>query len=554
MQDFSLEEKKYFLTPVCLVPNGRAHLGHVAGPILKMDVLRRHLLRCGADVCMVSMSDVHESHVPIRAHLNGSTPAVVANRFHDLISVDFKTLNIEFDDFINPLDTSWSDRYESVIRGLLDMIIDSGNAVVRSEPIPHLMQVDSPESSTVSMRPKVGEPVVSGWLKGSCPFCSQPLVGFFCESCGGHFSPAQMSDTSTAHFEGKLGFEDRASLFLELQAGQDVVLQHLRTIMVRPDFFELARRYMEQNGASIRLTVPSPWGIEVHRPDLPANEVIWSYSALLLGCHLVAGERYRELTGTTINPLAINSDVTCILSFGIDNSIPFLVGATGCALAQSHYKPFDGLLVNYFYDLDGSKFSTSRGHVIWAGDIVTLGGADPDLVRAYLCQCNPEFDRVSFDIDGFLVFHNTFGVQLRTVVEDAFARAKSAKGFDDGVWRYLEADFAAQSISLSMETFDLANVFSVIRRWIARFPASTATPEIAATWLAGFALLAAPVMSDLSMWIWSRLQPSQSLTIKSIGAAHKVDQWIQSNEPLPLRDSSLTRTEFNACLPSHLRR
>jgi hypothetical protein len=105
-----------------------------------------------------------------------------------------------------------------------------------------------------------------------------------------------------------------------------------------------------------------------------------------------------------------------------------------------------------------------------------------------------------------------------------------------------------------METFDLANVFSVIRRWIARFPASTATPEIAATWLAGFALLAAPVMSDLSMWIWSRLQPSQSLTIKSIGAAHKVDQWIQSNEPLPLRDSSLTRTEFNACLPSHLRR
>lgn len=37
-----------FLTPVCLVPNGGAHLGHVAGPLLRMDVLRRILRWSGA--------------------------------------------------------------------------------------------------------------------------------------------------------------------------------------------------------------------------------------------------------------------------------------------------------------------------------------------------------------------------------------------------------------------------------------------------------------------------------------------------------------------------
>ena len=48
MRELSLRGRKFFLTPVCLVPNGRAHLGHIAGPLLKMDVAKalasRHLV------------------------------------------------------------------------------------------------------------------------------------------------------------------------------------------------------------------------------------------------------------------------------------------------------------------------------------------------------------------------------------------------------------------------------------------------------------------------------------------------------------------------------
>ncbi|MCE0446304.1 hypothetical protein LT493_20765 [Streptomyces tricolor] len=49
------------------MPNGRAHLGHIAGPLLKMDVLRRHVLRGGGRATMISVSDAHESHVLVRA-------------------------------------------------------------------------------------------------------------------------------------------------------------------------------------------------------------------------------------------------------------------------------------------------------------------------------------------------------------------------------------------------------------------------------------------------------------------------------------------------------
>ena len=554
MQNFSLEGKKYFLTPVCLVPNGRAHLGHVAGPILKMDVLRRSLILRGADVRMISLSDVHESHVAIRAHLTGSTPSEVANRFHDLIDNDFKTLGIEYDDFINPLDEAWAGPYEKVNRDFLEDIIACGNAEVRSEQVPHLISAQGNDPIPTSMRPRVGDPVVSGWLKGRCPACSQPLVGFFCETCGGHFSPSQMHDVATAHFDGKLEFQARNSLFLALQAGPQEILDHLRKIGVRPDFVKLAQRYMDSNGASIRLSVPSPWGIKVKHPDILEDEVIWTYSALLLACHLVAGERYQELSGDPLNPLDAASDVTNILAFGIDNAVPFLVGATGCALGQRHYKPFDGLLVNYFYDLDGAKFSTSRGHVIWAGDIVSLGGADADLVRAYLCQCNPEFDRASFNVEGFLSFHNAFSKQLRAVLEDAIDKAGQSNSRDAAVLRYLEADFSAQAAALDPATFDIASAFAAISHWIGRAPALTATPESAITWLAGFALLASPVMPALAQWVWEQLHPDRKLSVQAVFGARPANGIRPSSSAAPLRETPLSRAEFNACLPAHMRR
>ncbi|MBO0518285.1 class I tRNA ligase family protein, partial [Streptomyces beijiangensis] len=116
------------------MPNGRAHLGHIAGPLLKMDVLRRHILRGGGRATMISVSDAHESHVPVRAHQEGVSPAKVADRNHDLIVQDLAALGIAYDDLINPLDARWADRYTEINRAFLAEIESSGSAVVRAEP------------------------------------------------------------------------------------------------------------------------------------------------------------------------------------------------------------------------------------------------------------------------------------------------------------------------------------------------------------------------------------------------------------------------------------
>lgn len=548
-----MEGEKYFLTPVCLVPNGRAHLGHIAGPLLKMDVLRRHLLRCGATVHMISLSDVHESHVLIRAFLTDSTPTEIANHFHDLIKADLRSLDIEYSDLINPLDDCWTTRYETANRNFLDTLTHNGECAVRAMPLPYLKAFGKERRLPNTNCPAVGEPVVSGWLRGRCPECDQHLVGFFCETCGSHISPQEMTKIAPAHFDGELELLDHRSYFLQLRAGPASVLSHLADAGVRPDFLNLAKRYLDRNGASIRLTVPSSWGLSISDPQLSSSEVIWSYSALLYGCHIVAGERYRELTGAELNPLHVNSRVTCLIAFGIDNAVPFLVGTTGCALGHKEYKPFDGFLVNYFYDLDGAKFSTSRGHVIWGGDIITLGGADSDLVRAYLCQRNPEFCRTSFDVDDFLKFHNAFGVRLRSVLEDTLRRAVDAKSRDLVVMRYLESAFAAQTSCLDPSTFDLSGAFAVIKRWVDLSSALAATPDSAATWLIGFVLLSSPVMPKVAAYVGCRVTGDRGASLKAVinmnGFAHPE----VPAAAFPLRTSRLARAEFNACLPPHMR-
>ena len=59
-----------------------------------------------------------------------------------------------------------------------------------------------------------------------------------------------------------------------------------------------------------------------------------------------------------------------------------------------------GATVNELYLLEGSKFSSSRNHALWADEF--LAEHDPELVRLYLSWCRPDryesdFTRRSFD-------------------------------------------------------------------------------------------------------------------------------------------------------------
>ncbi len=217
-------------------------------------------------------------------------------------------------------------------------------------------------------------------------------------------------------------------------------------------------------------------------PGSAAPQTIFTYSALLYAANLICGDIAAERLGLGVNAFDPASGVTTVTCFGIDNAVPFLVGVLGSAIEQRRYKPFDHFLVNYFYDLEHSKFSTNRGHVIWAADIVDKTPASSDAVRFYLASVNPEFETSNFDVAGFVTFTNWMAAELAP----ALAASQAARPPlvppppAPALAARLAELLAVQERALDPATFALSASAGAAKDWIAERGALAANRPITA--------------------------------------------------------------------------
>jgi len=354
-----------------------------------MDILARHLRRFGHRVLLISGSDVHESFVLLKAHQTSETPEHICAHFHRLIHTDLKALDIVCDAFINPLGgRKWSALYRSCNLGLVRRLISQGATAIRREKF---------------LYASAQERYIAGcWLLGTCPQCGSEAGSFFCEECGAHFRPECIREPHPRLEAGPLAWREVKCLYLQISNTQRLFAS-MAEMGVPEAFQQIARQYIAMQGTEIRLTQPSHWGISWQVPGEAVPQVIFTYTALLAYA-LTCGEIHGRLVGTGINAFHPDSGVTTLASFGIDNAVPFLIGCLGGALEHGAIKPFDYFLINYFYHLEGAKFSTSRGHAIWAGDIAASPSIGSDAVRGYLAKTNPEDHRENFDLQDFVEF------------------------------------------------------------------------------------------------------------------------------------------------------
>jgi methionyl-tRNA synthetase len=86
--------------------------------------------------------------------------------------------------------------------------------------------------------------------------------------------------------------------------------------------------------------------------------------------------------------------------FGIDNGYfhAVLFPAVNIALGRPELLPAK-FVVNEFFQLNGSKFSTSRRHAIWASEFLPVAGAD--LLRLHCLLRRPATSRTDFTLDDF---------------------------------------------------------------------------------------------------------------------------------------------------------
>ncbi|MGS0894429.1 methionine--tRNA ligase [Burkholderia stagnalis] len=479
------QPRHYLLVPAMPAPNGRLHLGHIAGPYLRLDMLARHLRSRGERASIVCASDPYDSYIPLRAEQAGIDAAALARRSCAGIVDDLAAMHIDVDLFVDPLGDAHHAAYLAAHDGLVARLAARQRVSTVRERLPY---------SAGRARYVTGSA-----LLGRCPQCAREVSGFFCEDCGAHFQPEDMRELS-ARWGEALATREQDNLFFDI-ADPDALVAQLVGTDTAPEFVDVARRHLARDGARFRLTSHAGWGLPYALNGEPRT--LFGHG-LLFGAIRFVGDLYRQANGLHANPFDRESDVITVNGFGIDNCVSHLVGIQAMAMDDGISKPFDRFVINHFYTLEGRKFSTSLRWAIWVEDLAARTRVPADAVRGFVASTNPVHARTDFDRDAFCRFVNGPYATLRRRVAEAIGGPLAARVPADETARACEAAWDGARRALDFASFDPTALGRIVDGWSARFDGARAAGDLYG-WTKGFALLAYPLMPALARTAWRAL-------------------------------------------------
>jgi methionyl-tRNA synthetase len=454
-------------------PNGRLHLGHVAGPYLRADVTARLLRRHGADVSLICGADVFENWILLPALIHDVAPEVLCRQNSDLIQRDLLSMQIAIDRWVNPLSLSDAEPYAALHNKLLELGIQSGSLEAKAERIPFAQHS--------------GRAIVGVWLLGRCPGCGLPAGGNCCENCGFHYQPDEIVDPRSRVEDEHLVWRETTTWFTA-GADRSAIAKAIANMADEQVFRELASRYIASTSCSVRLTMPGEWGVE-NRVDQNGALVCNSFFAYCVYC----GELFARRTGLT-NPFYGTGSETRVIAFaGIDNLVAALIAPAVLSKAIPGLRYFDKVILNKFLLLEGSKFSTSRHHAIWVDEIVGSGHVSVDEIRLFLASISPTPAESNFELLQFVHFVNGHRERLASSLElgDKPYRADITEG---------EVESALSTRGIDFEAFDpeavnLKDLFQIYWSWLENREAMLCDPSL---WKRALAFLVDPLAPILS--------------------------------------------------------
>jgi methionyl-tRNA synthetase len=329
-------------------PNGGLHFGHAAGPYVRADVYARALRAAGKTADLVTGTDDHQTFVVRAAEQSGRSPAEVAREAGDGIVASLRALDVDLARAYRPeRDPNHANR----IRELF--------GAVRDTPAVREATVDTPWC------PRCERSLYQAFAGGGCPRCGEDSDGEICEACGHPNDAIHLTGLACRRCGGPPVSRPEPAHLLDLRR-------------LAPEL----TRYLNRTSGSGRLR-------------LLADELI---DAGLAPYRLTrAGHRGVRLPGGIVDPwvelaltqLAGNPGTDSVVFLGLDNTFYYaiLLPALAILTGREHLLP-TGFVANAFLQLDGEKFSTSRGHAIWVDDL--LEKVPADLVRLAALRHAPE--------------------------------------------------------------------------------------------------------------------------------------------------------------------
>ncbi len=365
--------KRILVTAALPYANGVIHLGHLAGAYLPADVYVRYQRLQKRDILFICGSDEHGVAITISAEKEKITPKEIIDKFHALNKEAFERFGMSFDNYSR---TSLPIHHETS-KEFFIKLLEKGFLATKEEN----QFYDSEASMFLPDR----------YVEGICPNCGfDKARGDQCDNCGKYYNQLELKNPKslissktptvkkTKHWYFKLGeFQQKLEAYVAQHANEwkDNVLQQTRS-------------WLKEGLQDRAVTRDLTWGIPVPLDDAK-GKVIYVWLEAVLG-YISSTKEWAMNNGTPEKWKEYWCDTTTryVAFLGKDNIVFHTIVFPAELMAIGGYILPDNVPANEFFNLEGQKFSKSRGHTIDLLDVLKRYPAD--LFRYTIAMNLPE--------------------------------------------------------------------------------------------------------------------------------------------------------------------
>ncbi|MBE9373916.1 methionine--tRNA ligase [Saccharopolyspora sp. HNM0983] len=379
--------------------NGPRHIGHVSGFGVPSDIFSRYQRMAGNQVLMVSGTDEHGTPISVQADKEGLTPRQVADKYNRVITEDLQGLGLSYDLFTR----TTTGNHQRVVQDLFLAMHRNGYIV--------------PRTTTGAVSPSTGRTLPDRYIEGTCPICgTDGARGDQCDTCGNQLDPADLRNPVSRINGERPEFIETEHLFLDLPAFTESLGKWLSTRTDwRPNVLRFAQNLVEDMRPR-PITRDLDWGVPIPLDgwrDQPMKRFYVWFDAVIgyFSASVEWAQRIGEpdawqqwWTDPAAQPYYFMGKDN--ITFHAQIWPALLMAHNGQGDKGGETGPFGELnlpgeiVSSEFLTMSGSKFSTSRGTVIYVRDFLREFG--PDTLRYFISVAGPENQDTDFTWDEFV--------------------------------------------------------------------------------------------------------------------------------------------------------
>ncbi|NLP38205.1 methionyl-tRNA synthetase [Corynebacterium pollutisoli] len=432
--------------------NGPRHIGHVAGFGVPSDVFARYQRMIGNDVLMISGTDEHGTPLLVQADKENVTVKELADRYNRQIVEDLAGLGLSYDLFTR---TTTRNHY-AVVQELFKGLYENGYMIK--------------ETTMGAVSPSTGRTLPDRYIEGTCPLCgADGARGDQCDNCGNQLDPADLINPVSKVNGETPEFVETEHFLLDLPSLAEALGEWLRGREDwRPNVLKFSLNLLEDLRPRA-MTRDIDWGVPIPVEGWEDNNAkkLYVWFDAVIG-YLSSSIEWAWRSG---NPDAWKQwwqdpAAEGYYFMGKDN-ITFhsqiwpaeLLGYAGRGAKGGQLHKYGEInlptevVSSEFLTMSGSKFSSSKGVVIYVKDFLAEFGPDP--LRYFIAVAGPENTDTDFTWDEFVRrVNNELANGWGNLVNRTVSMAHKNFGEVPTPGELTDADTAI--LDLAAKTFDIA--------------------------------------------------------------------------------------------------